>query len=209
MKNEGAIGKRIRGDELVSESEQKKLAQKESNGFLRPSVITENVHRPLFGNPRDILSLVVWIGVVFLASVIGSLATSSGLQEWYGTLEKPSFQPPNWIFGPVWSCLYLMMAISAWIIWRKRNQPSNRSAANFFVAVFGIQLVLNVLWSVIFFGYQSPSWAFFEICILWCAIATTVFLAYRQSVWSGHLLVPYLGWASFALVLNLSIWQLN
>lgn len=158
---------------------------------------------------KDLIGLVVWIGIVFLVSAIGSLATRSGLQEWYGSLNKPSFQPPSWIFGPVWTCLYIMMAVAAWMVWRHRGEESRKRAVYLFTVAFTFQLALNALWSIIFFGYRSPAWAAFEICLLWCAIAVTTFLAYRQNKWSGHLLIPYLAWASFALVLNIEIWRMN
>lgn len=153
-------------------------------------------------------SLIGWILLVFTASALGSFATSSGLQEWFATLQKPSFQPPNWLFGPVWSCLYLMMAISAWMIWRESN-PAKRSKRNQFLILFMIQLSLNVLWSVLFFGLQSPGWAFVEICILWAMIVATIAAGYRVQTWAGHLLLPYIAWVSFALVLNFAIYQLN
>jgi tryptophan-rich sensory protein len=158
---------------------------------------------------RNWPSLIVWIAVVFAAAAIGSLATGSGLQQWYGTLNKPSFQPPNWIFGPVWSCLYLMMAVAGWNIWRQQNSNLRSEAVRTFTIVFAIQLVLNLLWSVIFFGMQMPGLAFVEILALWTAIATTIWLAFRLSKLSGWLLVPYLLWVSFASVLNFAIWRLN
>ncbi len=158
---------------------------------------------------RDVYSLIGWIGLVAVVALCGSLATRSSPENWNPGLDKPWFHRPAWIFGPVWTALYVMMAISAWMIWRRRDDASHRRAVNFFAVVFVIQLALNVLWSVLFFGLRSPMWAFMEICMLWIAVATTVFLSFRQNKLAGWMLVPYLGWASFALVLNLIVWRSN
>ncbi|QEG24962.1 TspO/MBR family protein [Mariniblastus fucicola] len=158
---------------------------------------------------RDILSLIIWIAIVAVVMLLGGIATGSSVTTWYPTLNKPSFNPPSWLFGPVWSALYMMMAVAAWLIWRKRGDVADRDAKRWFLIAFGVQLVLNLGWSVIFFGLRSPMWAFVEICVLWIAIATTVVLSFRQNRTSGFLLLPYLAWSSFALILNLAIVRLN
>ena len=158
---------------------------------------------------RSVLSFIGWCAVVVIAMAIGQYATFSSLQSWYPALNKPSFNPPNAIFGPVWGVLYLMMAISVWNVWEARANENCRESAIRFVVAFLIQLALNVLWSVVFFGLRSPHFAFIEICCLWLAIAVTIWLAFRVSKLSAWLLVPYLCWVSFAAVLNYQIWQLN
>lgn len=158
---------------------------------------------------RDVYTLIVWLGIVFIVAIIGSMVTRSGMPEWYESLNKPWFQPPAWVFGPVWTLLYVMMAIAACMIWRRRDDVAQRRAVYFFTVIFVIQLVLNLLWSVLFFGLRSPMFAFIEICILWCAILFTVYLAFARDRFAGWLLIPYLGWASFALILNLVIWRSN
>ena len=149
--------------------------------------------------------LLGWLVVCFGASAIGSAATISEIEGWYAGLEKPSFNPPNWIFGPVWSVLFFLMAVAAWLVWRRFGFAGAKAA----LVVFLVQLVANVIWSVLFFGMHSPSMAFYWICLLWVLIAITITLFMGKSRLAGGLLVPYLAWVSFASVLNFWIWQLN
>jgi len=149
--------------------------------------------------------LLGWLVVCFGASAIGSAATISEINGWYAGLEKPSFNPPNWIFGPVWSVLFFSMAVAAWLVWRRFGFAGAKAA----LVVFLVQLVANVIWSVLFFGMHSPRMAFYWICLLWVLIATTILLFWLKSRLAGGLLVPYLTWVSFAGVLNFWIWQLN
>lgn len=158
-----------------------------------------------FGLGRQIVGLIVCLIVCFGASAIGSAATIAEIGGWYATLEKPSFNPPNWIFGPVWSLLFLMMAIAAWLVWRKSGLAGAKSA----LIVFLAQLIANVMWSVLFFGMHRPDLAFFEICFLWLLIAITIGLFFRHSKLAAALMLPYLAWVSFAAVLNFTIWRLN
>jgi len=137
------------------------------------------------------------------AGVIGSFFTVS---TWYLTLNKPFFNPPSWIFSPVWITLYLMMGISLYLIWNRQFKPRQTKIA---VTIFGVQLVLNSLWSVIFFGFKLPLLAFVEIIFLWVAILTTIIYFYRISKPASYLLIPYLLWVSFAAVLNFSLVYLN
>lgn len=156
---------------------------------------------------NQITKLVISLAIVLAAAVIGGLATAGAVQEWYPTLAKPSFNPPAWIFGPVWTILYLMMGVALFLVWRKgaSGNPEVRTA----LFIFGLQLFLNVLWSILFFGLQSPLAGFIDIVLLWVAILVTVILFRRISGTAALLLIPYLLWVSFALALNFSIWRLN
>jgi benzodiazapine receptor len=151
----------------------------------------------------DWVMLLVLVALSFLAGVVGSAAGGgTGGGEWYQGLSKPSFTPPAWVFAWVWSVLYLMMGVSAWLAWR-------RPGAGPGMALFGVQLVLNAGWSVVFFGFHSIGLAFVEIVILWGAVAATTVAFFRQAGWAGAMMLPYLGWISFAAVLNFAFWQYN
>lgn len=151
---------------------------------------------------NNIWKLVVSILVPILASVIGGIFTASSVSKWYAKLKKPSFNPPNWIFGPVWTILYLMMGVSLYLVWiTKFDQLA--------FVIFGIQLFLNVLWSIIFFGIKNPFYAFIEIVLLWIAILLTIVYFYNISPISAYLLIPYILWVSFASILNYAIYKLN
>jgi benzodiazapine receptor len=140
------------------------------------------------------------------AGFIGSFFSVDSIATWYTTLHKPAFNPPNWVFGPVWTTLYILMGISAYLVWMMGWDKKEVQVA---LWVFSLQLVLNTLWSILFFGAKELFWAFVEIVFLWMAIAVTVFLFYRLSRNAALLMVPYLLWVSFAAFLNYSIWQLN
>jgi len=151
------------------------------------------------------LGLVVSIVVCFGVAALGSLVTDPNIDGWYAALRKPPWNPPNWVFGPVWSVLYLLMAVAAWLVWRRRDF----ARVSLPLALFGVQLVLNGLWSVLFFGWHRPDLALIEIVFLWSAILATM-LAFRRVVpLATRLLVPYLLWVSFAAVLNFTIWRMN
>ena len=154
---------------------------------------------------RELVGLLVAIVVCFAAAGIGSLATVGAIPTWYAALHKPSWNPPNWIFGPVWSLLYLMMAVAAWQVWRTAGWSGARLA----LGLFASQLVLNVGWSVVFFGLERPGWAFVEIVGLWCTILATLLLFRPISPVAALLLVPYLLWVTFASALNFAVWRLN
>lgn len=154
---------------------------------------------------RDLAALAGFVLLCFAVAGLGGLATSAGVETWYPTLVKPSFNPPDWIFGPVWTLLYLMMAVAAWRVWRGPHSR-RRSVA---LAAFGLQLALNLGWSVLFFGLQWPGAALIEIVLLLSAIAGTACLFWRQDRLAGLLFVPYLLWVAFATLLNASIWLLN
>jgi tryptophan-rich sensory protein len=144
--------------------------------------------------------------VCLSAGFIGSFFTVGSIESWYLTLQKPSFNPPGWVFGPVWTILYLLMGVSAYLVWMNGLDKKEVRVALWF---FSLQLVLNTLWSVIFFGAKEPFSAFVEIVFLWMAIAATISLFNRISRNAALLMVPYLAWVSFAAFLNYSIWQLN
>jgi len=151
------------------------------------------------------IGLVVFLAICFAAAGIGGAVTTPKIFGWYATLTKPSWNPPNWIFGPVWSALYLSMAVAAWLVWRQDGVLGARLQ----LALFGVQLLLNVLWSCLFFGLQNPGLAFVEVLLMWAAIAATMATFWLRSTVAGLLFMPYLAWVSFASVLNFMIWRLN
>lgn len=158
-------------------------------------------------NKGDISKLIASLLVCQTAGIIGSFFTAGSIPTWYAALEKPSFNPPNWIFGPVWVTLYLMMGLSFFLVWRKRE--IDKKFGSKAIAFFGIQLLLNTIWSVIFFGLHSPMAAFMEIVVLWLFILLTTLEFRKISTIAAVLLIPYLLWVAFASVLNFSIWMLN
>lgn len=151
------------------------------------------------------IGLVLWVGVCLGAGGIGSLLTQPSIPTWYESLAKPSWTPPNWIFAPVWTALYIMMGTAAWLVWRQ----AGFAKARFQLALFGIQLLLNVAWSGVFFGLQRPGLAFLEIVVLWCAICATMMAFWRTNRVAGWLLLPYLAWVTYASSLNFAIWRMN
>ncbi|MEW6184481.1 MAG: TspO/MBR family protein [Thermodesulfobacteriota bacterium] len=140
------------------------------------------------------------------AGVIGSLFTLPAIPVWYAGLKKPFFSPPNWIFSPVWIGLFTLMGVSLFLVWGKESRTGKGSKAMVF---FFVQLGLNALWSVLFFGLRSPLAGLMGILLLWAAIVWTMVFFFRISSWAGYLFIPYLLWVSFALVLNFSLWTLN
>lgn len=149
--------------------------------------------------------LIASLVICQLAGIIGSIFTAPAIPEWYASLEKPAFNPPNWIFSPVWIFLYLLMGVTLYILWQ--NWPKKEAKTALFF--FAIQLVLNALWSVIFFGLELPMVAFLEIIILWVFILMTMIKASRVSKAAIYLLLPYILWVNFAAVLNFFLWRLN
>jgi tryptophan-rich sensory protein len=150
--------------------------------------------------------LIVSVLIPLLASAVGGFFTSTSVSTWYVELNKPVFNPPNWVFGPVWTALYILMGISLYLVWSKGIKTKKAKAA---VTIFSIQLALNILWSVIFFGLKSPLFAFIEIVFLWSAILMTIIYFYRISKPAAYLLLPYILWVSFAAVLNCFLFILN
>ena len=154
---------------------------------------------------RSLLALLAFVILVAVASATASSVTQPQIDGWYAGLEKPWFNPPNWLFGPVWTALYTMMAIAGWLVWRERGLRGARGA----LALFGLQLALNILWSLIFFGLERPGAAFVEIAALWSAVCATMIAFWRIRPLAGWLFVPYLLWVSYAAVLNGAVWRLN
>jgi translocator protein len=151
---------------------------------------------------RHWLSLAGWLLLCFAAASLGGLFLPG---EWYASLKKPSWNPPGWIFGPVWSALYTMMAVAAWLVWRRGGFAAQRGPLTLFL----VQLALNAAWTPLFFGLHWPGAAFVEIVLLWLAIVATIAAFHRASRPATLLLVPYLAWVSFAAALNLALWRLN
>jgi len=151
---------------------------------------------------KKIWKLIISLLLPFLVSAVGGFFTSSSVSTWYVELQKPSFNPPNWVFGPVWTILYLLMGIALYLVWIKKYDKKA-------FAAFGVQLFLNMMWSIFFFGMQMPLLAFIEIILLWTAILIAIVYFYRIRKLSAYLLIPYLLWVSFAAVLNFFIFYLN
>lgn len=154
---------------------------------------------------KTIAAFVGFVLAAFAAAAIGQFFTIQSVREWYPTLAKPSWTPPAWLFGPVWTTLYLMMGTAAFLVWKRAGFASGRVALTLF---FG-QLVLNAAWSIIFFGMRRPGLAVVEIIALWLAILATTIAFFRISRPAGALLAPYLLWTTFATGLNFAIWRLN
>jgi len=147
------------------------------------------------------VKLIIAILFCQLAGVFGSIFTSSSIRTWYVELQKPFFTPPNWIFGPVWITLYTLMGIALYLVWDKKDRVS--------ISIFGFQLILNALWSLLFFGMQNPLYGLVEIIILWFAILITIVRFYKIDKKAGLILLPYILWVSIATALNYYIWILN
>jgi len=154
----------------------------------------------------DVIKLLVSLGACFGAGFIGSLFTRASIPNWYVLLQKPIFTPPNWLFAPMWFLLYILMGISAFLVWRKGIKVFQVREG---LIIFVIQLVLNILWSYAFFGLKSPLWGLIVIVPLWTAILLTMINFYRVSRTASFLLIPYILWVSYATVLNFSIYLLN
>jgi len=157
---------------------------------------------------RSFLALVLFLVICFGTAAFGGQFAPGA---WYAALEKPVWNPPAWVFAPVWTLLYAMMAVAGWLVWRAgaaelAGEVPLRGAA---LGVYAVQLVLNGAWSWLFFGLQRPGLAFGEIVLLWLAILGTAVLFWRVKPLAGALLVPYLAWVAFAAVLNLALWRLN
>lgn len=153
---------------------------------------------------KKIIKLITSIFICLGAGFIGSFANSNSLTSWYAGLEKPNFNPPNWIFAPVWTFLFILMGVSFFLVWNKKQDGKTKAFIIFFTHLF-----LNILWSYLFFWFQNPSLAFVEIIIFWFSIIATAFYFYRISKISGLLFLPYILWVSFASILNFYIVKLN
>lgn len=148
-----------------------------------------------------ILSLLLTVGV----GLLGGLFTAPEIEGWYTTIQKPSFQPPNWLFGPMWTLLYILMGISLYLVWKQPSSDRRNKALTIFI----IQFILNFFWSVIFFNQHQIGWALIEIGVMWVCILLTIVQFNKIKPAAAWLLVPYILWVSFATVLNGAIWKLN
>jgi len=154
---------------------------------------------------RTTFGLIVFLLLCLGAGGLGAIATTPEIRGWYSTLNKPTWNPPAWVFGPVWTTLYLLMAIAGWLVWKS----GDRRATVVPLTLFAVQLLLNIAWSWIFFRFHQPGWAVVEIVVLWFTILATAMAFFRRSSVAALLLLPYLAWVSFASVLNFTIWRLN
>ncbi|KYK24635.1 TspO protein [Euryarchaeota archaeon SM23-78] len=153
-----------------------------------------------------IIKFIVSIVICQLAGIIGSFFTANSIPTWYLGLAKPSFNPPNWVFAPVWTTLFILMGVSLYLIWEEGFKSEGVKTG---LLLFGVQLILNILWSIIFFGLRNPFIAFIEIVVLWIAILLTILKFYKVSRTAAYLLIPYILWVTFAAILNLIIFILN
>jgi len=151
---------------------------------------------------RSLIALAGWVLLCFAAASLGGLFMPG---DWYATLKKPSWNPPGWVFGPVWTALYAMMAVAAWLVWKQGGFKTQRRALTMFL----VQLALNALWTPLFFGLHWTGVAFVEIVLLWLAIAATMAGFRPVSRLAAWLLAPYLAWVGFAAALNFTLWWLN
>ncbi len=156
-------------------------------------------------NKKNILALIIFLLITFLAALVGNLFTVPNISTWYASLNKPSFSPPNWLFGPAWTILYVLMAVAAFLVWKKGEEPKIKSSLCFYFA----QLLLNTAWSIAFFGLQNPFLGFVVIVILWLLILITLVKFWKIERLAGILFIPYILWVSFAAILNFAVWQLN
>ncbi len=153
---------------------------------------------------NQFFGLVGWLLLTSAAAAAGAVA-SAGAATFYGQLERPVWAPPGWLFGPVWSVLYLLMAVAAWLVWRRGALRDTVLALGLFV----VQLAANALWTWLFFAWHQGAWAFIEILVLWVLIAATVAAFWRHQAVAAMLLLPYLAWVTFAGALTWSIWRMN
>lgn len=154
--------------------------------------------------PAQAVGLLAWL---LIAAVAGGIGSAASLQagSFYAQLERPAWAPPAWVFGPVWTVLYAMMGVAAWLVWR----VGGFGAARVVLILFLVQLAFNALWSWLFFGWQLGAFSVVDIGLLWILILTTIVCFWRIRAWAGALLIPYLLWVSYAAALNYAIWSLN
>jgi translocator protein len=155
---------------------------------------------------NNIVKLIIAITIPLAIGAISGFFTVTGVESWYQTINKPSWNPPGWIFAPVWTTLYVMMGIALYFVWKSDSSEVLKKTA---ISLFAVQLVLNFFWSFIFFNQQQPGWALVEIIAMWVFILLTIFAFAQVSKPAAWLLVPYISWVSFATILNYTIWQLN
>ena len=152
------------------------------------------------------VKLVVALAIPLIIGLSGGVFTSAEIPNWYAKLNKPSWQPPNWLFGPVWTTLYILMGVALFLVWKSGARQTLKQTA---FLLFALQLTLNFFWSIIFFNQHQIGWALAEIIVLWIFILLTIFSFSKINKAAGWLLVPYISWVSFATILNYNIWKLN
>lgn len=152
---------------------------------------------------RSIIGLIAWVLLCFAVAAFGAMFSPGS--SWYAQLQKPSWNPPGWVFGPVWTMLYTMMGTAAWLVWK----PEGFAGARLALTLFLVHLIFNGAWSWIFFGLHRADLAFYEITVLWLLIIVTLSAFWNKNATAGALLIPYLAWVSFASILNFAIWRLN
>jgi len=152
---------------------------------------------------RSIIGLIVWVLLCFAVAAFGAMFSPGS--TWYAQLQKPSWNPPGWVFGPVWTMLYTMMGVAAWLVWK----PEGFAGARLALTLFLVHLIFNGAWSWLFFGLHRADLAFYEITVLWLLIIVTLLAFWNKNTTAGALLIPYLAWVSFASILNFTIWRLN
>ena len=162
----------------------------------------ENQETVQAGKTRQTIALVGWLALTFCAAATGTFVSTGG---WYEELMKPSWNPPSWVFGPVWTLLYAMMAVAAWLVWQRGGWKAQRVPLTLYL----VQWALNALWTPLFFGLHRPGLAFIEIVALVLAVMATLAAFWRVKLLAGLLLVPYAAWVGFAAALNFAIWRLN
>jgi len=155
---------------------------------------------------KPIWKILIAVVVCLAIGGLSGMATTDAIEGWYATLNKPSFNPPNWVFGPAWTLLYILMGIAAGLVWKAGWERREVRVA---LGIFAVQLLLNGLWSIIFFALESPLWALVEILVLLVFIVLTIVKFKPINATAAYLLVPYVLWVSFATVLTASIWYLN
>jgi translocator protein len=155
---------------------------------------------------EDAIKLIISLVACFAAAGIGSLFTFRAIPNWYAGLKKPPYTPPNWAFGPVWTILYILMAVSVFLVWQKGFSAPGAPLA---FALFWVQLLFNILWSIVFFGMKSRGGGVVIILALWALILATIIASFGVSAWAGVLLIPYILWVTIASYLNIGVWLLN
>ena len=170
---------------------------------MAPQPNEEHARGP--GRRGEMLALAGFLVLCLAVAAAGGAVTATSVDGWYQTLTKPSFNPPDWVFAPVWTTLFVLMAVAGWRVWRRRGHPGRALA----LTLFGVQLALNLLWSCLFFGLQAIGAALVEVVMLLGAILATSAMFSRIDRRAAWLMVPYAAWVSFAVLLNTSIWMLN
>lgn len=155
---------------------------------------------------NNTLKLIIAVIVPVAVGGISGFFTSTGVESWYQTINKPSWNPPSWVFAPVWTTLYIMMGVALFLVWKSNVSTGLKRIA---ISLFAVQLLLNFFWSFIFFYQQQPGWALVEIIAMWVFILLTIFAFAKVNKIAAWMLVPYISWVSFATILNYTIWKLN